>query len=241
MKIGRANESLTAETDTSGRVRENQPVYGSLISEQIPDQVCEIHAHLTNLLVKFYPQIDREEVKQELWMAFFGSTYHQDGPTDDEETDLRQLRRQMRRGAERYCRTEKAAAAGYESHDESFYSKRALRLLLESWFAHGPSESPARSYEDSVSRSGGGDASQSGDWLVSLIDVGESVKKLKPAQQEILYYAYSPNYAGRTDAEIAMELRSRGWQQMTVTKFQAKVRWALNRLQRQLGGNNPWK
>lgn len=217
MNVGRESQSLTAPEGTSDRVR-------------------EIHAHISNLLARLYPMVPREDIRQEAWAAYYGSAFYEDGVEDrDEEPDYRSLRRQMRGPTERFCRQEKAARAGYETHDEAYYSLPALRVLLEAWYAHGPQENPPRSYDDSVNRTGGNGA-EYGDYLVSLIDVGEALKGLKGPQQEILYYAYSPHYAGRTDWEIAAELRAKGWKEMTEDSFHGKVRWALNRLQRQLGG-----
>lgn len=207
---------------------------------EVPDAPIALHAHLSNLLAKLYPMIDREEIKQELWLAYYASNYHQDGPGEDEETALRLLRKAMRRAGERMCRREKAERAGYAPHDEAFYSSRALGSLCEEWFAGGVTEAPPRTYESSVSRASTGDASRGGDWTVSLIDIDVGMRRLNPAQQKILFYAYSPEYAGKTDEDIAMELNSQGWKGMTREKFRGKVRWALNRLQRELGGQNPW-
>jgi hypothetical protein len=43
-----------------------------------------------------------------------------------------------------------------------------------------------------------------------------------------------------TDEEIAAELAMMGWKGMDAERLRSRVRWALNRLQRELGGASPW-
>jgi hypothetical protein len=197
-----------------------------------PDETKAIHAKLLYHLCRDYPMVEREDISQELWAAYYALT----GP---ELCDARGIERKMRAAGARYCRKEKANAEGYNIADEVFYGNAALKRLLVQWFATGPVDSPPVTYETSVSRPNG-DGGAHGDYLVSLIDVEEALKGLKPAQREVLWYGFSPEYADRTDAEIAMLLASRGWRGMTAERFRAKVRWALGRLQRELGGPNPW-
>lgn len=205
----------------------------------VPDEALTVHASLVTLLGRLYPKVPREDISQELWLAYYANQGVLDEEADgDGDYPEKRLRRVMRSQGERFCRREKAAAAGYETHDEVFYSLRALRELCVQWFAAGVTESPPRTYESSVTRKG--DASQGGDWVVSLIDAGEAIRHLHPTHQEILFYAYSPDYAGMTDEDIVIELSSHGWKGLTADKFRGKVRWALNRLQKELGGQNPW-
>lgn len=217
----------------------------------VPDEVNELHARLTGRLRKQFPMVDSEDVKQELWLAYYGSEYALNGSQEPVEASgepgegsptseaFHGLKKEMRNAGERYCRHEKAAAVGYKPRDEAFYELRALAGLLEQWFATGPAEAPPRTRETSVSRPS--NPHERGNYLVSLIDIGSAVTQLRDAEKEILFYAYSPEYAGRTDEEIAAELRSTGWKGMTEDAFRGKVRRALVRLQRRLGGASPYK
>jgi hypothetical protein len=211
-----------------------------------PDDVRAIHANLVTTLARVYRMVEREDIAQELWLSYYGSQWALNGPEKPteglEDTDayteysdaLKALRKEMRAAAEKYCRQEKAAKEGYEYDDEAYYSIGALKNLLEAWMVHGPVESPARTAESSVSRPKG--SGQYGDYLVSLIDVGIAARRLPDRQKTILFHAYSPQYAGKTDEEIASELRSKGWQGMTQEKFSGAHGRALGLLQRQLGG-----
>jgi hypothetical protein len=188
---------------------------------------------------------------QELWVAYYCADWWFDwwfvderdvNHLEDREEEYRQavkrLRREMRNAAERMCRREKAAIVGYQPHDEVFYSTRALADLVTAYLAHGVQDSPPRGREESVRRPGG--AGDGRDYLVSLVDVGEALRRLKPSQLQILTYAYGPDWSHMTDEEIAGELQLKGWRGMDAERLRSRVRWALNRLQRELGGASPW-
>jgi hypothetical protein len=196
------------------------------------DEAREIHARLLRHLSRDYSMVDREDISQELWAAYYALSA-------PELANPKGVERKMRAAATRYCRREKAAKEGYAIEDEQYYGGPALRRLLVEYLATGPTDSPPLTYETSVSRPTG-DGSTHGDYLVSLVDVGEGLKALPGEQREILWYGFGPEYSDRTDAEIAMMLASRGWKGMTPEKFRGKLRWALTRLQRELGGPNPW-
>jgi hypothetical protein len=192
--------------------------------------------------------VERDDIKQELWVTYFCDPWLIEEPPDAEEDPegaeayrlaVKRLRRELRNAGERMCRREKAAKLGYQTQDEAFYSQRALGQLVTAYLAHGVQDAPPRGREDSVRRPAPG-AGSHGEYLVSLVDVAEALRRLKPAQLEILTYAYGPDWAHRTDEEIAGELRLMGWKGMDADRLRSRVRWALNRLQRELGGANPW-
>lgn len=216
----------------------------------VPGDVTTLHAQLSGKARALYPMCELEDIKQELWVAYYGSEYaleasqepaetiKGEGEGEDVDQALRDLKREMWNGVERYCRREKAEAAGYRPSDEAFYSSGALRALLEAWFADGVQGDPPKTRENSVSRSG--PTNETGDHLASLIDISSAIHRISEPQQLMLYYAYSPEYAGRTDEEISAELRMRGWKQMTEPAFRRRVWRAVRALQRQLGGASPW-
>jgi hypothetical protein len=208
------------------------------------DEIKELVAGLTRSLARRYPMVEREDIQQELWCAyyctkFFLGDWHKD-PEDTEEyrQAFNRVRREIRNAAERMCRREKAARVGYQPQDEVFYSTRGLADLVTAYLAQGVQDAPPRGREESVRRPGG--ASDGRDYLISLVDVGEALKRLKPGQIQILTYAYGPDWAHMTDEEIANELQLKGWKGMDAERLRSRVRWALNRLQRELGGPNPW-
>lgn len=209
------------------------------------DDLIELVAQVTQSLARRYSMVERDDIKQELWCAYFcsefflGGMYEDDPESEEYGLALKRLRRELRNAGERMCRREKAAQVGYQTQDEVFYGIRGLGQLVTAYLAHGVQDAPPRSYEDSVRRPAPGTGT-TGDYLVSLVDVGEALKRLKPSQVEILTYAYGPDWAHMTDEEIAGELRLQGWKAMDAERLRSRVRWALNRLQRELGGSNPW-
>ncbi len=215
-----------------------------------PDDVAALHAQLTGKARALYPMVELDDIKQELWAAYYASEHRLDGAEsaadgltpegerEDTRPAIRALRREMWNAVERYCRREKAEAAGYRTTDEAFYSSGALRALLEAWFAEGVKADPPKTRENSVKRRT--TPGEGGDYLISMVDVDYAIRRLDTQQQVMLFFAYSPEYAGKTDEEIAADLRMRGMKHMTEHVFRKKVWRAVRALQRQLGGASPW-
>lgn len=216
----------------------------------VPDDVTALHASLTGKAKALYPMVELDDIKQELWAAYYASEHrldeaesHADGRTGEGEGDdtreaFKALKREMWNAVEKHCRREKAEAAGYRTTDEAFYSSGALRALLEAWFAEGVQAEAPKTRENSVKRRS--PAHEGGDYMVSLIDVDKAIRRLDVQQQVMLFFAYSPEYAGKTDEEISAELRMRGMKHMTEHAFRKKVWRAVRALQRNLGGPSPW-
>lgn len=209
------------------------------------DEIKEMVANLATSLRRRYPMVEREDIEQELWCAYYcseyflGGFYEDDPDTNEYRQIIKKTRREIRNAAERMCRREKAAVIGYKPSDEAFYSTRALGELVTAYLAHGVQEKPPTGREESVRRPGG--AGDGRDYVVSLVDVGEALKRLKPSQRKILYHAYGPEWSHMTDEEIAGELSLMGWRNMDADRLRSRVRWALDRLQRELGGSSPWR
>lgn len=206
--------------------------------EALTTSVC------TNLCRRYGGFVEAADVRQELWVAYFTSKYYLDGHGEPDEfadeeareewhSAFNELKRELRRAGERYCRREKAARSGYEPHDEAFYNLAAMRQLVAAYLAHGPTESPPRTYETSVSRTGM--PGETGTWLTSLIDVGIALGALKPTQRALIVSALGPDNSHMSDAEIASLLH------MDEDRFRARVGGALTALQRWLGGANPYR
>lgn len=200
-------------------------------------------------LARRWPAVEMPDIYQEilLWAVengIDGSEIPADAPEDQIAADVRTdaikaLRYKLRDAGGQYCRQqertrrrEKAAASGYSVEDEAFYGLGQLRLLVEQYMTHGVTERPPVGRADSVRRTG--DPAEGGTWMASLADVERGLKALPPNYRYRLWWRYA-EHAEETDEEVA-------WQcGLTEGQVRGRVRTALQALQRELGGGNPWQ
>jgi RNA polymerase sigma factor (sigma-70 family) len=145
----------------------------------------------------------------------------------DRKAGIRQLAKAMQREADKYCRSRKARAIGYETRDEYFYSAGVLEELI----AH-MNEVEEQQASTQVRVSGGGsDPATGGNFLVSIVDVRAAMEKLEPNDQLMLEMRYQENL---TLGQIAEAVG------LSDTTVHRRIQSALKRMVKELGGENPW-
>lgn len=155
----------------------------------------------------------------------------------------------MRRAGERYCRKELGEVLGYKPEDEAFYSIPQLRILVEWYYREGLTERPSRPANDRVST--GGDPGTGGNWLVSLLDVQRGLQRIPRRYKARLKIRYE-DLGQFTEAELAKMANNlavaKGKRQRierhlgtTEAAIQGRIRLALEKLQKALGGSSPYK
>lgn len=176
---------------------------------------------------------DASDVTQELLMWAMKRPHkiqewlNPDQEPADRKSGIRQLAKAMQREADKYCRSRKARAIGYETRDEYFYSTGVLEELI----AH-MDEVDEQQASTQVRVSGGGsDPATGGNFLVSIIDVRSAMEKLEPNDQLMLEMRYQENLTLGQIAEIV------GLSDTTVHR---RIQAALKRMVKELGGENPW-
>ncbi len=188
---------------------------------------------------KFKGWVERDDLKQELYLWFIG---RQDQYTDQlneenkekREHNERRLAYQMRRIAEKYARREKARKAGYHITDEVFYDTatiaRLMPSILQSVIEGTVLEQAQDLINDGQPRKQPA-PSEGGNLLAILIDVKKSYLKLEEEDKVILRMRY---YDNNTLQEIAQYL------EVAVSTADRRCTSALRRLQDKLGGDTPW-
>ena len=206
--------------------------------------IIELAATEATYLSRKWPAVERDDIRQEilLWVLERPEIDAEASAVADLEDDqgeaVRALRMRLRdagaahcRRQERQRRRERAAALGYETHDEVFYSIGQLRELVEQVFAYGVTEKPPVGRADSVRRIG--DPAEGGNWIVSLLDTQRALTMIPSHYLQRLWDRLGEN-PHLSDEEY-------GWLYgLTEAQVRGRVRTALTVLQRELGGASPW-
>ena len=162
----------------------------------------------------------RRETKVKEWLEH-------DKDTEDYRVGIKMLAKTLQRHADKYCRRAKAQAAGYEVRDEIFYNAEVLEQLLPFvWKDTVPTTNPT-----GEKVSGGGNPAEGGNYIISLFDVRKAKNKLEPDDQLLLHMKY---VEAMTYDQIAESLV------ISKSSAERKVKAALRRLIKQLGGEDPW-
>lgn len=188
---------------------------------------------------KFKGWVDRQDVKQELYLWAILRQDHYIDQLNEENKDKREhserrLAFQMRRIAEKYARKEKAKKAGYHPSDEAFYDTATIAQLmphiLSSVIEGTVLEQAQEIINDGQPRKQSAPA-EGGNLLAILIDVKRSYLKLEEEDKTILRMRY---YDNQTLQEIAQYL------ECAISTADRRSNSALRRLQDLLGGDTPW-
>lgn len=162
----------------------------------------------------------RREDKVQEWLA----------PEEEEEHNVgvRMLARALQRQADKYCRSKKAQSLGYQLEDEAYYTPKSLSELLP--FVWSDVVETRDATKPRVS--GGGNPAEGGTYVIQLIDVRRALSKLNEMDRDMLQLKFENNL---TFKEIAEELG------ISDTSAHRRVEGALRRLNRHLGGTNPFE
>lgn len=189
------------------------------------DRICGIIGRRVH---SRFPGTPAEDLSQEVWVwvaqheeeVLEWTSERQEGLPDTTGSTARLYRRGFR-VATAYARREKAAATGYEPHDEFWYSIGMLRRVLPLWFEERLPESP--------------------DKLIIpdrdiVLDLNVAFPQLSPEQSSVLRAMFEGDpEERRTYDDIADYWR------VTSQSAEKKVQRALGALQELLGGPNPYE
>ena len=184
--------------------------------------------------------VDKDDIKQEclMWaMTRIKYINEQLGEPDTEKRkhNEQKIAWQMLRVAERYARKEKAARSGYQTGDEAYYERAMLGQLLPFVIASvidgAVLEQAQEMVKDGQPR-GSSSPAEGGNLLAILIDIKKAYVKLEPAYQQLLVWRHHENL---TLSQIAQILECH------VSTADRKCIGALRELQKELGGENPWR
>lgn len=209
------------------------------MQEDTTTYLLETVPGIARRLHKRFPLAETGDIEQSIWeWALERPQIVSDAITvgdgsDSPDKGVRWLYGALSRAGERAARRERAAILGYSTTDEAFYSVGALSDLLTHLFASGVTEEPPRDRDRPIGRVQTSGTSY-GDWAVSLMDVRAAFAGL-PAGMRNLLYTRLHEWADLTDADAASRMG------LTADQLRGRVRWALTRMQRLLGGSTPWR
>lgn len=209
------------------------------MTDHVLEQAEQILVNVATKHQRSYSMVELEDLKQELRLSVFENVDRYEDLLDPrQETaeykkSCERVRKDLRNAAEKFCRKEKAAKAGYETHDEQFYGIGMLRKLLPAFLDNGLTEHPPADREQSVTK-GGGLASERGNWQAMMSDLDYAYTRLSQYDQHVIRRYYSEPDSVKAQ-QIAYELG------MTEDQLHGKLRRAIARLQRSLGGSDIWK
>ena len=181
---------------------------------------------------KYHTYFDVDDLRQELlvwilrredkvkeWLVHEDKEQHNQG--------IRMLARALQRQADKYCRSKKAQALGYNLEDEAYYSPIVLSELLP--FVWADVVDTRDGSKPKVS--GGGNPAEGGTYIIQLFDIRRGIEKLDPNDRLILQMKF---YEQMTFNDIAETL------EISDTTAHRKVDGALRRLNKHLGGQSPF-
>lgn len=187
------------------------------------------------LSAKYRGYVDWQDVKQELYLWLL--THYDRAETWRERYDERHAERTLvkalRNVGERYCRAEKAEIDGYSPDDEFFYSIPMVCDLLQLYF---DTDWMVPNGLELTRTSGGKPASEGGNLVAMVADVGRAYEALPAPDKTLLHYVYGGRYVvSDAIATLAIE-----WG-VTYSAANSRIRRVAGRLRAGLGGASPYR
>ena len=207
------------------------------INPSIYDIVPSIAYSVSQRYGKF---VERDDIKQECYnWALTRAAYinEQLGEPDTEKRrhNEQKIAWQMLRVAERYARKEKAARSGYQTGDEAYYERATLAQLLPFVIASvidGTVLEQAQEMVKDGQPRGSSSPAEGGNLLAILLDIKKGYLKLDTEEQQLLIWRY---HESLTLSQMAAIL------ECAVSTADRRCINALRALQKNLGGETPWK
>ena len=189
---------------------------------------------------RYKKYIDKDDIKQECLMWAMTRIEYINFQLSEPDIEKRRHNEQkvawqMLRVAERYARKEKAAKSGYQTGDEAYYERATLGQLLPFVIASvidGTVLEQAQEMVKDGQPRGSSSPAEGGNLLAILIDIKKAYVKLEPQFQQLLAWRHHENL---TLAQIA------GLLEVAVSTADRRCIGALRALQKELGGENPWR
>lgn len=185
---------------------------------------------------RYRQYVDYADVQQELYLWLFINYSKAEGWREQyaERHAERTVVRALRRAGERYARKEKAEQCGYAPEDEFFYSIPMCADLLQLYF--DPEWMMPAGQDLTEDTVGGKPASESGDLMTMVADVGRAYEAQPAADKELLAYVYN----GERVVSDAIASLSLDWE-CTYSAANSRIRRVMGRVREKLGGPNPWR
>lgn len=198
-----------------------------------------------------YPEVPAPDFEQVMWLKAIRKSDHFSGLWDQDKqgaiwSELRREGSKLGREDERFRRAQQAAAAGYSVYDIEFYTTGMLGKLMPALVEAGFDVSRAMERAN-----GGTDAAgvhiRSSDpfggaenYLVILVDVTSAYRRLPEGMKRLLATYYGVRQDDTADGRWARDALA-GSMGLTQDALRTRVHRALQRLQDELGGPDPWK
>jgi hypothetical protein len=180
---------------------------------------------------KRYNMLERDDIRQELWLWFVAHTRKTQEWAKLEAKDRDKLiAKSLRNAALKYCEKEKARKSGYDSSDLYYYDSSVVEAFLPSIIA-GTYSIPV-SIQDLNAKFGTGNDAEGNNWLALRSDISFAFDKLSEAKQNVLRLRFSidsPDWA-----LLAKDMDS------TPDGARMKVQRAISSLIKNLGGWRPY-
>lgn len=218
---------------------------GELLTEMIP--------RAAKVAKRRFPFVEAEDFESEMWAAVLAKPAHfkrihveEDNAEGIIWTELRRVATKLGSDDDRDRRARKAKAAGYSTADEAFYNRGMLShiipVLIEAEWQPGNAVERATRETDAagVRIHHQSEENATENYLAILIDVDAAFRRLKPELQRVLTDWFA--FGGDEDDSDAKWDRQRKASSMGLTynAFELRKRRALDLLERELGGRNPW-
>lgn len=208
---------------------------------ELNPSVYEIAPSVAYAVTQRYPKfVERDDVKQEclqwaLTRAAYINEQLGEPDTDKRRHNEQKIAWQMLRVAERYARREKAARSGYQTGDEAYYERATLAQLLPFVIASiidGTVLEQAQEMVRDGQPKGSSSPAEGGNLLAILLDIKKGYMKLETEEQQLLVWRY---HESLTLAQMAAIL------ECAVSTADRRCINAIRALQKNLGGETPWK
>jgi hypothetical protein len=224
------------------------PVGGSsglseLLGDRIPKAASRAHRR--------YPAVPRDDFEQVMWERALAEGPHfrklfEEGKLEVIWVELCRAGAKAGREDDRYRRAVKALGDGYSVYDIEFYSTRMLAhllpVLIEAEFNVSQAMEKAAASTDAAGIHIRTDDPFGGaeNYLVVLVDVTSAFDRLPEGMQRLLKTYYGVSQEDTEEGRWARDglASSMG---LTANALYVRVHRALQRLQDELGGADPWK
>lgn len=190
-----------------------------------------------SLRSKYHGYVDYADLAQELtlWLLEHEAKLDEWRETySNPRTYERVLARSLRNAGERYCRREKAEQVGYSVDDEFYYSIGMCGDLLQLYF------DPEYMIPGSIElgqTSSGKPASEGGNLVAMVADVGRAYELLSQADKDLLEFVYG----GKMPVRDAINFLSQVTWDISYRAADARIRRVMGRLRKFLGGPRPYE
>lgn len=200
-------------------------------NETVADYEPMVH-QVSSEYHKKYPMVNKEDLKQELWIWFATHTRKMNEWMQLEVRDRDKLvAKSLRNAAYDFCLKEKASIQGYDPSDVFFYKKEFIKLLLPAII-----NSDWARIENSIpiGNRGSKAPSEANDWLAYSADIKSALEKLNDKERTLVIEFYGHEMDGTTLHERILPEKS------TPRAAMMQANRALNKMVRHLGGFAPF-